>query len=133
MFAWLRRTKKEETNQPAMGGTSGFVAPFGLHYTRHAQPDPGIAAVSYDAIALPLYTPIGTGIQNLRQFTFAPSGGVVYQRQAIALTTVGNPGYLAGTLRSSPLIDTRSNPGDINIGAIMPAGSFDIPQQWAST
>lgn len=130
MFAFLRRAKKEDTGNPAVGGSDGFGAPFGIHYTRHRQPDPGIAAYSYDTIALPLYTSIGVGIQNKRQFTYAPSGGVVYQNQAIALTTVGNPGYLAGTLRSSPLIDTRSNPGDMNIGAIAAAGSFDIPQHW---
>jgi hypothetical protein len=99
-----------------------------LHYTRHTQPDPGIAAFSYDTILLPLYTAIGWGVQNRRQFKSAPSNPVVYQNQAIGITTIGNPGNLAGTFVSSPLLDTTSNPGQMTVPAITQPGSFQIPQ-----
>ena len=121
-------SRKPKTKEVPVAGSAGFSTPFGLAYTRHAQPDPGIAAFSYDAMALPLYTAIGGGVQNARQFKSAPSNTVVYQRQAIALTTVGNPGNLAGTFGSGPLIDTTSQPGDPSPNAIPAPGSFMLPQ-----
>lgn len=112
-----------------MEGTSGFGAKYAIHYTRHAQPDPGIAANSYDTLALPLYTPIGWGVQNKRQFLSEPSNPVVWQNQAIALTTVGNPGNLAGTFVSTGLIDVDSDPSQDTLTYALPQpGEFQIPQ-----
>lgn len=106
------------------------VRPFGLHFTRHAQPDPGMAAVSYDVLQLPVYTPVGSGIQNKRQWRTFPSNPVVGQAQGVQITTIGNPGFLAGTLVSSPLIDTRSD-GSMSVGdGFMPIpGEFVIPSR----
>lgn len=122
---WSR--KKRDDKSVPVGGSEGFGNVFGLHYTRHAQPDPGIAAVSYDALALPLYTPIGPSQQNARQFLSAPSNGVLSQNQAIGITTVGNPGYLTGSFRSTGLIDNQSSPGDIAAPAVTAPGSFELP------
>lgn len=127
---------------PAVGGSAGYHAPFGprhepvqpfmLHFTRHAQPDPGMAAVSYDLLQLPVYTPIGSGIQNRRQWKTFPSNPVVQQRQGLQITTVGNPGYLAGSFVATPLIDTRSPSAQANDGpaanAIPSPGEFNFPR-----
>lgn len=121
-------SRKPKTKNVPVGGSAGFGAAYGIHYSRHAQPDPGIAAFSYDTLALPLYTPSGASVQNRRQFNSAPSNGVVYQRQAIQLTTVGNPGNLAGQFVSGPLVDTRSNSGGIDAPAIAAPGSFEMPR-----
>lgn len=127
-MAWFTRRRREEVIQnPRASGGSGFTLPFGIAYTRHRQPDPGIAANSYDTLALPLYTPIGWGVQNKRQWQSAPSNTVVYQEQAIALTTIGNPGNLSGTFVSGPLIDTQSNAGNVQAYAIPEPGSFMLP------
>ena len=66
-------------------------------------------------------------MQNSRQFKSAPSNPVVYQLQGISLTTIGNPGNLAGTFVSTGLIDPESNPGDIMAYALNPPGSLQIP------
>lgn len=127
-FSRLRRRQDEPQGSANTPGSQGFTAPFGLAYTRHAQPDPGIAAYSYDALALPLYTPIGPSNRNRRQFTSAPSNPVVMQLQGVQITTVGNPGYLAGQFVSGPLLDTTSNSGMMMAAAIPAPGSFMIPQ-----
>lgn len=125
MWPFTSRKVPEQTREVPMAGRSGFGAPYGIHYTERPQPNPGGARVySYDTEALPLYTPIGPGVQNRRQFLSYPSNQVVWQNQAIALTTVGNPGNLAGTLGGSGLIDVS---GD-GSGVPFPIpGSFEIP------
>jgi len=122
---WKR--KHVPPSKTDLAGQQGFGKAFALHYTQHRQPDPGIAAFSYDTEALPLYTAIGWGVQNSRQFKSAPSNPVVYQLQGISLTTIGNPGNLAGTFVSTGLIDPESNPGDIMAYALNPPGSLQIP------
>lgn len=126
MWPFNRRPKQEDTRDVDVGGSDGFGAQYGVHYTRHAQPDPGIAAYSYDTLALPLYTAIGGGIQNQRQFASAPSNIVVVQHQAIGITTIGNPGNLAGTFTSGPLLDTSSEAGDAGASAIPRPGEFEL-------
>jgi hypothetical protein len=120
--------KAPKTKNVPVGGSQGFGVAYAVHYTRHRQPDPGIAAYSYDTLALPLYTAIGWGVQNKRQFAFAPSNAVLYQQQAVGITTVGNPGNLAGTFVSTGLIDVDSSPSDIQMPTIASPGSFVIPQ-----
>ena len=124
---WKRRAKKEPEGAANSPGSQGFGRAFQIQYTRHGQPDPGIAANSYDMMLLPIYTAIGAGVQNRRQFQSAPSNTVVVQRQAVGLTTVGNPGNLAGTFVSTPLLDVTSSPGDVQAFAIPAPGSFMIP------
>lgn len=122
------RKPSKQVGASNMEGQKGFgKEPLTIAYTRHAQPDPGIAAFSYNTLLLPLYTPIGWAVQNKRQFKSAPSNPVVYQQQAITLTTIGNPGNLAGTFVSTPLIDTTSAPGALAAVSINPPGSFQIP------
>ena len=127
-----RKRAEEDDKKVPQAGTAGFGREYGMHFTRHAQPDPGMAAVSYDVMALPLYTPIGPSVQNRRQFLVAPSNPVVYQNQAISLTTVGNPGNLAGTFRSSPLLDVTSNSGELNIPGVFAPGEFELAGRRAS-
>ncbi len=121
-----RKPKQPPIKNVAVGGSQGFGAPFTIQYTQHRQPDPGIAAFSYDVLRLPLYTAIGWGVQNKRQFKSSPSNPVVWQDQAITLTTIGNPGNLAGTFWTTGLIDTTSSPGSLQAPAIAAPGSFEL-------
>jgi len=130
MRRWFGR--KQHSRKP-IGATSapksGYGVPFHIVYTRHALPDPGAMAYSYDTQALPKYSPIGNGPGNAREFMSTEP--VLQPLQGVTLTAIGSPGVLTGGMYPGPLIDVTSpQPGAVQAayaGITLNPGQYMLP------
>ena len=81
---------------------------------------------AYSTLALPMYTPIGTGIPPKANFDRVGSSGVMWSKQGVSINTLGSPGNLTGQFVSQPLLNVDAPKSPFNLGAFEP-GSFLIP------
>lgn len=89
-------------------GNFGIGAP--LHLAWEFRPLPGAGALqwAFETLQLPMYTPIGAGTRNRRQFF--TNSGVMVALQGITLVPLGGSpieGTLTGQFVTSPLLDVQ--------------------------
>lgn len=81
---------------------------------------------AFSTLQLPMYTPIGGGVPNKRNFATIASSGVMWAKQGMTLTTLGNPGNITGSFVSQPLVNVDAPKTAFDMPAFA-AGSFLIP------
>lgn len=125
-MAFFRKDQPKITQGVTPGGV-GYGKPHGIGYTyRGNNLGQGANVWAWETLALPMYTAIGTGIPNLRNFDAAASSGVMYQKQGISIQTLGSPGNLTGSFNSSALLNIDAPASSLPMPAFN-AGEFTIP------
>lgn len=104
-----RATARHEIGA-AGDGNFGYGAPY--HQAWEFRPLPGAGAKqwAWETLALPLYTPIGAGTRNQRQFKATASSPVMVAVQGITIVPIsGAPiqGDLTGQFITQPLLDIQ--------------------------
>lgn len=100
---WKRRPRPgEAAYSPPQANDSLQGTQYKSVHERKRQPGAGAQAFAWETIALPAFTPIGTGVHALSQrphaFYYPPAYGFA------GIITVGLP-YIAGQYALQPLID----------------------------
>lgn len=100
-MAWFRKSA-DRASEKGLVGSSGFGAHYQRVWERKELPQAGAQQWAWETLALPLYSVIGWG-QPVRSPLRAVDPSQ-FQKKGITLTTIGNPGILAGQMVSQPLL-----------------------------
>ncbi len=127
---WRRRdTVKTAPADPYLGGSQGFGAP--LHYSWGARPVPSTGAGSYafETLALPRYSPLGTGVGTNPGPGWFHTTPAAFALQGVNLTAIGAPGVPTGGAYTAPLDDTQpTNLPPETLMALQTPQSFILPR-----
>lgn len=133
MSMWRRFSKGlrgHDRHEIGAAGQSGFGAPY--HQAWEFRPLPGAGANqwAWETLALPMYTPIGAGTRNKRQF-FTNMGTMVAVQGVVLTDLAGAPvgGDLTGQFVTQPLLDvTQAEASGIQTPAYSAApNAFEFP------
>lgn len=128
-FSMTRRRTERLTNTEHVAGANGFGAPFHQVYSWHPLPEAGAMQYSYDTLCLPLYSPIGNGPGNQREFITV--GASMQALHGVHLTAIGSPGVLTGQFEGQPLVDitsaTEQQANNAYAGITLNPGQYQLP------
>lgn len=106
-----------------VAGQYGFGAPLQIHYKKRPLPPVDTALTNaYQTYLSPVWTPIGPGIPNRRDFVDADTPMVAVQ--GVLVNQVGTPGILAGQFVSGPLTNVSAEQSNQPLPG---AAGFAIP------
>ena len=133
MAMWARFTRGlrgHDRHEIGAAGDHGFGATYHMAWEFRPLPGAGAAQWAWETLALPMYTPIGTGVRLQRQFM--TRGGVMVALQGVTLTDLaGAPigGDLTGQFVTQPLLDvTQAEASGIQTPAYnSPSNQFEFP------
>lgn len=133
MSIWKRITagKSGPRHEIGAAGDAGFGATYHQAWEYRPLPGAGANQWAWETLALPMYTPIGTGVRQQRQFR-VNAGGVMVAVQGMTIAPLGGSpigGDLTGQFVTQPLLDIQQAEG---AGIQTPAyqttpNSFEIP------
>lgn len=124
----FRRKREKLTITPETIGANGFGAPLHISYGYRELPGSGARQYAYDTLALPMYSPIGWGVQNKQSFD--PSGSpVVGWDQTIGIESLFWNGNPSGQVVGQPLVnaDSPNNPDGLIVAAFNAPGANELP------
>jgi len=123
----------------AAGNNFGVGAPYHQAWEFRPLPGAGAAQWAWETLALPMYTPIGAGTRNRRQFLGSGSNPTYVAVQGITLAPLGGTpvgGDLTGQFVTQPLYDLQQ--AEMS-GIVMPTAyqpgvnPFEMPNYTAAT
>ncbi len=134
---FLKGSRGHDRHEFGVGaaGDAGFGAPYKQAWEYRPLPGAGANQWAWETLALPLYTPIGSGVRQRRQFmTGERAGGVMVAVQGVTLAPLGGTpigGDLTGQFVTQPLLDVQqAEAAGIQTPAYAaPTNSFEMPAQ----
>lgn len=106
-------------------GASGFGAPLAIAHEFRPLPGSGARQYAFETLALPLYTPIGSGVANKDSFDSFGSP-IVGWDQTVGIQSLIYNGNYSGQIVATPLLNTDSNPdADLVVAAF--GQSYELP------
>jgi hypothetical protein len=106
---FLQGPRGHRRHEIGAAGENGFGAPYHQAFEYRPLPGAGAGQWAWETLALPMYTPIGAGTRNKRQFA-ANEGGIYVAVQGITITPLGGSpigGDLTGQFTTQPLLDVQ--------------------------
>jgi hypothetical protein len=113
-------------------GNFGYGAPYHQAWEYRQLPGAGALQWAWETLALPLYTPIGAGTRNQRQFKATASNPVMVAVQGITIQPLGGSpiqGDLTGEFVTQPLMDVQQAEasGIVYPSYNAPPNQFELP------
>ncbi len=119
---------------PIPGGRYGFGAPMHIAFTYHEPPTGDANKYVYDTYAVPIYSPIGTGIPIQQAIHSSPSSPQMFARQGVLPISAANRGVVSGQIVTQGLLDLRTAEGaQLVINANARIGEFSLHRRGIQT
>lgn len=118
---------RHERGHIGAAGDAGFGATYKQAWEFRPLPGAGALQYAWQTLALPLYTPIGAGVRNQRQFRGTQSAPVMVAVQGTTLAPIqGTPiiGEQTGQFTQAPLLDIQQAE---DYGFVSQSNSYAMP------
>lgn len=117
------------------GPDFGIGVPYKRVWEHRDLPGAGANQWAWETLALPMYTPIGAGTQNKRQFRATASNPVMVAVQGITIVPIGGApiqGDMIGQFMTQPLMDISQAEGsgivyNPYLAYATPPNQFEMP------